>query len=201
MLGQRAVRRGRGRIAYLSRRRGSPITIDRPVAPKRRATPASRKSLLCGCYVQRRGKFRAVSYRGFSMATAAKSSRSGDNPRGNRSRLVERFGEWCAAKYGDDDSASIFADDDTATGPDQTSRFVRGGWERRVRYAVIVALLAVAGIGYATLCKGIDTARAKRAIVPDVMPAIERHSPPINSGKCLVINGIDGFVGLGRHHK
>ena len=55
------------------------------------------------------------------------------------------------------------------------------------------------------LLHGIDAAERRRdamlRAVPAGLPTMERHSPPINSGGCLVINGIDGFVGLGRHHK
>ena len=65
--------------------------------------------------------------------------------------------------------------------------------------------LAVAAVGFAMLLHGIDAAERRRdamlRAVPASLPTMERHSPPINSGGCLVINGIDGFVGIGRHHK
>lgn len=65
--------------------------------------------------------------------------------------------------------------------------------------------LAVAAVGFALLLHGIDAAERRRdamlRAVPAGLPSMERHAPPINNGGCLVVHGMDGFVGLGRHHK
>lgn len=188
VLDERAVRRGRCRLAHVGRRRSPPPTVNRPVAAKRRAILAGRKSLLCGCYVQRRGQFRAVSHWSKQMAAGTENGRSDHDIDFDRLGLVERFCvRFLAQRFGQGDDHSVI-DEVPRPGPDQTSRIVRSGAEQKIRWAAIVGLAGLAAWGWFQLCGGIDAAQAKRALTPQVMPAIERHAPPMDTSGCLVLS-------------
>lgn len=125
------------------------------------------------------------------MAGQPQDSWRSHNFNGHCNRLVERVCATVIDTYGTEDGASIFDGDEPVAGPDQTAEFVRSGYERVVRYAVILTLLAVAGFGYVKLCQGIDASQQLPAVrvSPEIGPV-----PPVDGSGCMATWEVSGYV-------
>lgn len=163
------------------------------------ADAVARRTLFSGRRVDHMSSLRGIDRAGLRAnhrQCAVDSGRSGIGER--CSRLFQRFICWLAALDGHDDSASIFSEVPRATlTADQTGSFIltrRSFW---MRFTAALCL-AVAAVGFALLLHGIDAAERRRdamlRAVPAGLPSMERHAPPINSGGCLVSNGLGGIV-------
>ncbi len=127
------------------------------------------------------------------MAVACSPGGGPNDSRRGRVRLVERISAgvvaWCAdgeAEYRDPEHI-FHGESFCCAGPEQTAEFVRSGYERVIRWAIIAGLLAFAALGYAAFCRGIEAVEARKALVPMQSPDIGPlpAMPPIDSGGCV----------------
>ena len=149
--------------------------------------------------------------RGIIVADAHTSDCRGNGISGNRTGLVERIrsaivaGFGCSGKrielaFREDAQAgdrvrqqAAYPDDHCFSGEpefirgiEQTAEFVRSGYERVIRWAIITGLLAFAALGYAAFCRGIEAVESSKAVVPMRAPEIGPLPalPPIETGGC-----------------